>query len=822
MKLRSTLLSFAAVMTTALLVGAGGAAYADNVVVDGDSVTTNVPDESVALGTIACGTSASRTISIDIKQNGNYPSTNVFEAGALLSLTASANHADVGVTVASGDAGTIKIPSNWATVPNNTTSGDPAYATVTVSAATEGPHSAIVSMNAIGKGSASASLSRPATIAVTWTVGACAPIKTDTETKVTCTASVVFTGLAIAPCTATVTGANLSAPVDVTYSANIEAGTVTATAIYGGDSTHNGSTGSATFAITRAPSTTIVSCPTSVPYTGSAQTPCTAHVEAVGGLDLELEVTHSANTDAGTATATASYPGDKNHAASTHTVEFAIDPASATCNVLGFAGEYDGDFHGAEGTCTGIGGIDLSTGLDLGEKFKDVAGGTAHWKFEYANYAPQIGTAQIVLSKAASAISLQCESAVYDGTGQEPCTATVTGVGGLSEDLTVTYENNTNAGTATASASYEGDVNHTPSETSTTFEIAKAASITTLDCPATATYDGSAHSCTASTTGAGGLVATPAITYDGDTTNAGTVKVTASYPGDDNHTESEAKADLVIAKASSSITLVCEPASVVYTGLAQTPCTATVETVGAPAAADVSYTDNTNAGTATVTAAWAGDSNREGSSSSVQFEIAKAPSVVTVSCPASVVFTGSAIEPCTAHVTGANLDQAVSPILYSNNTAVSKENSPASASAAYAGDVNHEGSTGSATFQIAAWTLQGFYKPVDMIVNGVEVVNIVKGGSTVPLKFNAFAGSTEITNTTALGARFTFRNVGCSVAAQTSDDLIATTGGTTLRYDATAKQWIQNWQTPKGADQCLRVTLTTADGSTLTALFRTK
>ncbi len=39
--------------------------------------------------------------------------------------------------------------------------------------------------------------------------------------------------------------------------------------------------------------------------------------------------------------------------------------------------------------------------------------------------------------------------------------------------------------------------------------------------------------------------------------------------------------------------------------------------------------------------------------------------------------------------------------------------------------------------------MKGFYAPVD--VNGV--LNTVKGGSTVPLKFEVFAGSTELTDT---------------------------------------------------------------------------
>jgi hypothetical protein len=41
----------------------------------------------------------------------------------------------------------------------------------------------------------------------------------------------------------------------------------------------------------------------------------------------------------------------------------------------------------------------------------------------------------------------------YPGSAITPCSASVTGPGGLNQSLTVSYQNNTNAGTATADAS---------------------------------------------------------------------------------------------------------------------------------------------------------------------------------------------------------------------------------------------------------------------------------------------------------------------------------------------------------------------------------
>src|SRR5207253_539301 len=97
----------------------------------------------------------------------------------------------------------------------------------------------------------------------------------------------------------------------------------------------------------------------------------------------------------------------------------------------------------------------------------------------------------------------------YTGSPQTPCTANVTGAGGLNQSLTVNYSNNTNAGTATASASYPAtaDPNYLGSSDSKNFTIGPASSATTVTCSAGPfVYTGSPQTpCTANATGAGGL-----------------------------------------------------------------------------------------------------------------------------------------------------------------------------------------------------------------------------------------------------------------------------------------------------------------------------
>ena len=78
------------------------------------------------------------------------------------------------------------------------------------------------------------------------------------------------------------------------------------------------------FVINKAASTTTIACPANVTYTGLAQTPCTASVGGIGGLNQSVAVTYSSNTNPGTATANASYSGDANHQMSSDTETFAI------------------------------------------------------------------------------------------------------------------------------------------------------------------------------------------------------------------------------------------------------------------------------------------------------------------------------------------------------------------------------------------------------------------------------------------------------------------------------------------------------------------
>src|SRR5439155_668593 len=106
-----------------------------------------------------------------------------------------------------------------------------------------------------------------------------------------------------------------------------------ASATYGGDANHDGSSNSATFAIEKAPSAVSVDCPESRIYSSDQLEPRSAKATGAGGLDTDLAVTYAHTTNAGTASASASYDGDANHDGSSNSATFTIAKAPTTVTV---------------------------------------------------------------------------------------------------------------------------------------------------------------------------------------------------------------------------------------------------------------------------------------------------------------------------------------------------------------------------------------------------------------------------------------------------------------------------------------------------------
>jgi hypothetical protein len=545
-------------------------------------------------------------------------------------------------------------------------------------------------------------------------------------------------------------------------------GTCTVTANQSGNTNYNDAAQvTQAFSVAKAPTTTTVTCSGGpFTYSGSAQTPCSAVVIG-GGLNESLTVNYTDDTGAGTATASATFAGDANHLGSTDSKTFAIGKATSTTTVTCGAGPFT--YNGSAQTpcsvsVTGAGGLNLTPAPSYEN---NVGAGTATASYTYAGDANHTGSddsKQFTIGKASSTTTVACPAAAqpYTGSAITPCTAAATGAGGLDASRPVSYADNTAVGTASASASFDGDDNHDGSSGSATFAISKAPSVVTVTCSAGPfTYTGSAHEpCTAGVTGAGGLDETLPVTY-ANNVNAGSAMASASYAGDANHTGDSSSKSFTIAKAPSTVTVTCPSAPIPFTGSAITPCSAKVTGVGGLVQSlTIVYSANVNPGTATASAAFAGDANHLVSNGSATFAIGA--------------------------WYGIGFYQPI-------GIASSK------------------------------WVPAPGAAPA---VTADTVWNAAKGGSTIPLKFNLFTtqGGQERTATADVKEFQASKLPACTGGA--GDEVVeefATTGATVLRYDTTGAQFIQNWATPKvSADTCYRVNVRFQDGSAIYAFIKLK
>jgi hypothetical protein len=321
-----------------------------------------------------------------------------------------------------------------------------------------------------------------------------------------------YTGLAVTPCTASYsTSDGLGGALTPAYLNNIDVGLATANASYAGDSNHSGNSNSSTFGIGKSISTTTVTFESGpYVYRGTAFT-ANATVTGVGGLNEAVGILYTGDctnvTSANGCTAHAIFAGDANHFGSNDTQSITIAPANASVHVDGYSGIYDGDAHGATGSATGIGSVDLSGYLGLGNQFTNVPGGIAHWTFDAgANYSTQSGNVSVEITRADADISVTEYSVTYDGDAHT-ATGTATGVKG--ENLTgldLTHTIHTNAGdystdywTFTDVTGNYNNVGHTVIDD----KIAKADPTISVT-PYSVNYDGFFHTATGSATGVKG------------------------------------------------------------------------------------------------------------------------------------------------------------------------------------------------------------------------------------------------------------------------------------------------------------------------------
>jgi hypothetical protein len=243
-----------------------------------------------------------------------------------------------------------------------------------------------------------------------------------------------------------------------------------------------------TYAIGKASTSTVVTFEAGpYVYRGTAFT-ATAQVTGNSGpLNTSLSVSYTGdctNVTVGGCTASATYPESANYFSSSDSKTIFVAAAMPILSTTGGTFTFDGNPHSSVGTALGIDNVTPVSG-SFTYTYTPPGNGSAPVNASATPYSVSANftstdpnynngvaaTNSITISQASSTTTVTCPpDVVFTGSPLTPCTASYSGVG-ISGSLTPSYLNNINSGTATASASFAGDANHTGSTNSANFMI---------------------------------------------------------------------------------------------------------------------------------------------------------------------------------------------------------------------------------------------------------------------------------------------------------------------------------------------------------------
>ncbi|SCW29947.1 Glucan-binding domain-containing protein (YG repeat) [Ruminococcaceae bacterium YRB3002] len=565
-----------------------------------------------------------------------------------------------------------------------------------------------------------------------------------------------YTGSAIKPAvTVKYNGNTLTSGTDytVSYADNVNVGTATVTVT--GRGTYAG-TKTATFSIVANTSSLTISSIAAQTFTGSAIKPAVTVKCGTKTLTsgTDYTVAYYDNTDAGTATVTVTGKGNYS---GTATATFTINAKPISGVTLSSVADqtYSGSAITPAVTVKD-GSKTLTKGTDYTVSYSgNTNAGTATVTVTgKGNYTGTKSTTFAISAKTISGVTIAAISAqAYTGSAITPVITVKDGSKTLAKgtDYTVAYSNNVNVGTATVTITGKGNYTGTKSGT---FTIVANTTGLTISPISDQTYTGYAVK-PAVTVKSGSKTLVKDTDYTVAYSNnvyVGTATVTVTGKGSYSGT---ATANFyIVAKSVSGLTL-SQVDSLTYTGSEITPFVSVKDgniTIQSGKDYEVSYTNNINVGTATLTVTGIG--NYTGTKS-VDFQIlAKTLTGVTISPIADQTYTGSAIKPAVTVKDGSRLlvkgtDYSVS---YSNNVNVG------TATVTVTGKGNYTG-TRTVYFSIVTVASGFTVSPIDdqtYTGSAIKPVVTVKDGSktlvngtdyTVSYSNNVNAGTATVTVT---------------------------------------------------------------------------
>jgi len=196
----------------------------------------------------------------------------------------------------------------------------------------------------------------------------------------------------------------------------------------------------------------------------------------------------------------------------------------------------------------------------------------------------------------------------------------------------------------------------------------------------------------------------------------------------------------------------------------------------------------------------------------------RTPPVVTLSCPVDPVLLGTVAEATWTAADedgGSGLATAASGSIALNTSSVGTKKAVAPAGTAV-DNAGNESEAKECAYSVV-FDFAGFFRPVDM----GNVVNSVKAGSAVPMKFS-LGGDQGLGIIEAGYPKFTPTNCKTGLPVdEIESGATVTAGGSTLTYDAEAGQYVYVWKTEKSwANTCGTFAMKLVDGTTKTALFK--